>query len=160
MFCPHCDYAWNGLPQEGICPECGRPYDQSHTIIRCLPRGNLWVSGVIIVALVLVATLYPSARMHPAFLLPAGVMFIGLVAEAIERLTSPRKGEQLLWMSAEGIGVRHVADESALHVRFGDVAASAFVVGFLAYLVSRFLGTVIPRLSTTKSLIQASQLSV
>jgi hypothetical protein len=31
--CPDCDYALAGLPAEGVCPECGRPYDQDIVVL-------------------------------------------------------------------------------------------------------------------------------
>src|SRR4051812_13894108 len=31
--CPDCDYALAGLPPEGVCPECGRPYDQETIVL-------------------------------------------------------------------------------------------------------------------------------
>jgi hypothetical protein len=37
--CPRCDYDLRGLPPEGICPECGRPYDQKSIIL------HGWASG-------------------------------------------------------------------------------------------------------------------
>src|SRR5712672_2511371 len=31
--CPDCDYALAGLPAEGVCPECGRAYDQDTVVL-------------------------------------------------------------------------------------------------------------------------------
>jgi hypothetical protein len=31
--CPGCDYALAGLPAEGVCPECGRAYDQETIVL-------------------------------------------------------------------------------------------------------------------------------
>src|SRR5437762_1422152 len=48
-FCPRCDYSLQGLPREGVCPECGRAYDQSFVIIRGYPASEhndaAWMSG-------------------------------------------------------------------------------------------------------------------
>ncbi len=32
LLCPHCQYALDGLPHEGICPECGSEYNKSRII--------------------------------------------------------------------------------------------------------------------------------
>jgi hypothetical protein len=37
--CPDCDYALAGLPAEGVCPECGRAYDQETVVIFGLGAG-------------------------------------------------------------------------------------------------------------------------
>ena len=31
--CPGCGYALEGLAPEGVCPECGAPYDQSEIVL-------------------------------------------------------------------------------------------------------------------------------
>src|SRR5690242_21157814 len=48
-ICPRCDYDLRGLPPEGTCPECGRPYDRETIIFRGWSAGtkkspwwNLW----------------------------------------------------------------------------------------------------------------------
>jgi hypothetical protein len=33
VICPACGYSLQGLPAEGVCPECGGPYDQSAIIL-------------------------------------------------------------------------------------------------------------------------------
>jgi hypothetical protein len=32
--CPECDYPLEGLPEVGVCPECGRPYDTKYLVLR------------------------------------------------------------------------------------------------------------------------------
>lgn len=42
--CPGCDYALEGLPTVGACPECGRAYDQQTVVLRgwgCGQRADL-----------------------------------------------------------------------------------------------------------------------
>jgi|GEM_PF-3118248 len=43
--CLHCKYSLNGLPLSGVCPECGSPYEEKHTV--ALPYGFrlVWRAG-------------------------------------------------------------------------------------------------------------------
>jgi hypothetical protein len=38
--CPFCGYSLNGLPAEGICPECGKRYDSSQIVLHGYGRGD------------------------------------------------------------------------------------------------------------------------
>jgi hypothetical protein len=39
--CPECGYSLEGLPDEGICPECGQRYDQTMIVLHGTARGRL-----------------------------------------------------------------------------------------------------------------------
>jgi hypothetical protein len=38
--CPTCRYSLQGLPAEGVCPECGSPYDQATVVLYGWARGE------------------------------------------------------------------------------------------------------------------------
>ena len=138
MFCPKCDYSLQGLPPEGTCPECGREYDQSFTIIRCRPT-SFWRVAPIVCFMATLAFLEPVRR-NPIFLLFAGLIIINIAVQLIEQFTSPRRGVRLLWMSPIGIGVKRLADDKALHVRLSEIAAAVFVLGIVVYFAHKLGG--------------------
>src|SRR5205814_5480587 len=66
-------------------------------------------------------------------LILAGLIALNLFVEAVEYATSPRKGEQLLWLSPQGIGVQHHADAKALHLRLAGIGVFVVTFGSVAY---------------------------
>jgi hypothetical protein len=38
--CPRCGYSLEGLPDDGVCPECGAPYDQSEVVLHGYGAGH------------------------------------------------------------------------------------------------------------------------
>ena len=122
-ICPQCEYSLEGLPSEGICPECGRPYDQSITIVHCLGpmsqglQGSLTRAILISLATVTFSALrlfFPTHSGRPIFSLVAGFSIVMLILGWIDRLTSPRRGQWLLWMSPLGIGLQREFDPDSL----------------------------------------------
>jgi hypothetical protein len=48
QVCPRCDYSLTGLPEVGVCPECGREYDQQSIFLHGEAAGsrrNAWNSS-------------------------------------------------------------------------------------------------------------------
>ena len=49
MICPGCGYALRGLPLQGLCPECGAPYEPWMLYARPEPTTPTWVKPSVIV---------------------------------------------------------------------------------------------------------------
>jgi len=109
-FCPRCDYSLEGLPEEGICPECGRPYDQSVAVIRCYGSDGFNGKGVpwgIVTTLIAFGLIFlTSPRAPPIIYIAIGFAVASLAVNWIDRFTSPRGGTWLLWIAKEGVGVQ------------------------------------------------------
>lgn len=143
--CPQCDYSLTGLPGEGVCPECGWAYDRGAVILRCkgpgafrlhsyvLALGGLLCGGVVIMALIR----WPAGLRHATQML---VMFCGVAAlcaiTLLERATSPRVGDWLLWITPSGIGVQREFDPDSLLARIRRGLTALFLP---VYLMTGFL---------------------
>jgi len=111
--CPNCDYSLYTLPAEGICPECGRPYDTKYLVLTGRGRGQFdtplagtWRSfaSLALVGLMIYSFFSPSLRWNllPSFwwLIPLPFMF---VITMFVRLISPAKPMMQLWVCDEGV---------------------------------------------------------
>ncbi len=160
-FCPACDYGLAGLPPTGVCPECGRAYDQAFVVLRGRPAGvgqgrlgpvgrRAWaVVGWVVTAVVLV---WFWRHVHDLFV-PALCVLIAcsFMCQWMVRLSSPRPGQVLVWMSPAGMGQQRMADPASwagrLERAFSWAMAGAAV---LMMVVSgpRLQGGVVPMLMT------------
>jgi hypothetical protein len=113
-ICPGCDYSLERLPAEGVCPECGRQYDQRVAILSGLGRGiydalpgGTWRG--IAVQLVWVAFLvwFLIRRLSlwevPQLLAWGVIALIALATQVYARFFSVRVPRMQLWLSPEGV---------------------------------------------------------
>jgi hypothetical protein len=89
-MCPACGYSLEGLPAEGICPECGGRYDQAAIILHGFARGTHaglhngppWILAIgIIWPVVMLLNVWKEVRrgQFPAFhLTMAAIWFAGI----------------------------------------------------------------------------------
>lgn len=117
--CPQCDYSLEGLPDEGICPECGRHYDQSIIILPCRSAREAGASGALSViaisAMVLAWLVIPwdrGERIYVGFCALGALLQIAVLR--IERATSRRTFVWLLWIGSDGIAVQRDFDSGSI----------------------------------------------
>ena len=72
--CPTCGYSWNGLPDEGACPECGLAFDQQSNVWKMSAR----VSTIFLTALCLFLALASTCVVPEMF--PGSDVWGSLVA--------------------------------------------------------------------------------
>jgi hypothetical protein len=113
-FCPGCDYSLEGLPDEGVCPECGRPYDQQFIVLPAKPLlGDIGIPVFYAeVALISFFVLAAYAFLFGFFLradLFSVVIILCLVLPVIAglfvRWSSARNARVLLWLSPFGMAL-------------------------------------------------------
>jgi hypothetical protein len=125
-FCPRCDYALEGLPDAGVCPECGTPYDGSYVVLRCRPvlsgdepngqraytaRRLRWLATAAVAGGL-------AILWFRRYALIAGGYFIGywamsalnLIVEAVIFFNVIRPGVVLVWAGPPGIGQQPILD--------------------------------------------------
>lgn len=116
--CPQCDYALDGLPAAGICPECGRAYDGEFKILRGYSAGwgsnaassrswgpTLWLAAALIVMVLLVDPRTRSRGIKLLDLFVLASLAIAFGRALIGRLTVDGAPCQL-WLSPSGYWLR------------------------------------------------------
>jgi len=113
--CPTCEYSLEMLPPAGICPECGRSYDQTYVVLTGVGRGRhdtavggTWRGSFGQIASVLFIAWIASSQGRPFFKDPFMVACIiaGAVALGTQlygRLLSPSAPHMQLWLSPNGV---------------------------------------------------------
>ena len=89
QHCPACGYRLDGLPPEGVCPECGRPYDNATVILHGWSRGThanastgtarTFVGFLALIVFQIFNTVLNPALRHSA----AGLVAVGFCAVAL-----------------------------------------------------------------------------
>jgi len=140
--CPQCEYSLTGLPDEGICPECGWAYDRGAVIVRCQGPGGLrWPSWVLVVLGTLAAgidgvllIMWPRALLRLTQMLAVNAIVVAFCAiTLLERALSPRKGEWLLWITPAGIGVQSEFDPDSMLAHARRLFAAWFLPLFISF---------------------------
>ena len=140
-ICPNCDYSLESLPPEGICPECGRPYDQKFVILTSADRGTLatalrWMPWIAIVVIVFIPAIAHGGLLRGNLMMIGYGLAVLLIAgtQAYARLFSSRKQRQQLWMSADGVAQIASTPEgrfAATFARYGIVPIGTITMAFI-----------------------------
>ncbi len=122
-FCPACDYDLAGLPVDGLCPECGRAYDQAYVVLRgrpavdgfdrLRPAGRRIWGAVAWVAAILAGGWMWLHSTGPFVPVMCGLLAASWLWQWMASFSSPRPGEVLVWLSPVGMGQQRVGDPTS-----------------------------------------------
>lgn len=128
--CPECGYALSGLPDAGVCPECGHDYDQSMLVLHGSARGRFANFGNaatrnvmlqiawVVVCLVSAGATVDWSRGDPIMMLILAYAG-GLAAIAVtRRLLSNRAGLVQVYLRPDGFLQRDYDDRTLLHTLY------------------------------------------
>lgn len=102
--CPNCDYSLTGLPEEGVCPECGSRYDQQFVILQGDRYGVIsQVTPPLLVA-GLTAYLVPSIHRQTLFPFFVGLFLASTVLPVLIQWLSQRSWRDCIVFGEVGIG--------------------------------------------------------
>jgi hypothetical protein len=138
--CPGCDFSLATLPPEGLCPECGRAYDQRFVILTGKGRGvfdylpgGTWRGVVITFLSMLVIVWLATRRSSNLFMLIWPVLMgLTLVAHGYVRIFSSRSPGMQLWMSRDGFAqIASTPEARNAHL----LARYVWIVAFPIYVI-------------------------
>jgi hypothetical protein len=121
-FCPRCDYSLVGLPETGICPECGDKYNQDFIVLRGKPvtsgeepNGQKTPSVTRFAFDAICLYLFFLWRAPPQLIaILAFADFVRVVQSVLIAASSVRKNEVVVWLSPVGIGEQAFVDPTSL----------------------------------------------
>lgn len=145
--CPGCGYRLEGLPPEGICPECGGAYDQSAIVLHgwaCGHHSNLGTSrpaAAVGWALFAVVALWFSTRQWNVInAVLVGWFVLNLAAMLLQRTETPHPGLVQVWLKHYGCWqVDDLSGRTVLKTVRDAYVLLAIVAG-VAYLLFEFVG--------------------
>jgi hypothetical protein len=154
--CPECGYALIGLPDAGVCPECGQDYDQSMLVLHGAARGrfaNLGNAagrsvvaqvGWLILCIVNLRPLVGSSWRDPILMLILAFAVGFAVLTVMRRFLADRAGLVQLYLRPEGFLQRDYDDRSLLYAlyRVGWVVLNVAVLSLTLILGQRGLEVV------------------
>ena len=154
--CPECGYELTGLPDAGVCPECGQAYDQSMLVLHGAARGrfaNLGNAATrsmfaqiawLIVCIVNLRPLAGSSWRDPILMLilAFGVGFAAL--SVMRRFLADRAGLVQLYLRPDGFLQRDYDDRSLVYIlyRVGWLVLNVTVLSLTLILGQRGLEVV------------------
>ena len=146
-FCPQCDYSFKGLPSTGICPECGRSYDQTVVVLRARPlassgdpnqyQGELTRGKIFSFAsslLFLAFFFHLGLGATPFGLFYTSMTVMPIAAAVISRLSSVRPGYALVWLSPEGMAQGRTNAPGSLAGQIEIAVRLVMILGFVLWL--------------------------
>jgi hypothetical protein len=141
--CPECGYSLTGLPDQGVCPECGHDYDQSMLVLHGAARGRFaefgnattrgaigrvaWVFCCLVMA---GATVSWWWRRQPVMLLLLTAGSALGVLTVIRRLRSDRPGLANVYLRPDGFLQRDHDDRTLLYTLYRATSVVLAVVVF------------------------------
>jgi hypothetical protein len=125
-LCPRCDYSLQGLPDSGVCPECGESYCQDFIILRGKPillgdyPNGLRITSPIRIStgLLFIVLLAATARTANPWLMTVLVIAtLTTTFRGVVWFSQPRRGEALIWMGRQGVAQQALLERGSLAAR-------------------------------------------
>jgi len=145
--CPQCDYALEGLPEQGVCPECGTSYDRNNLVLRGLPMGpfqsifsarrytvRAWM-GFALLLVYLYFMLGVRWYLNPVFIVMSVYLGLLFMIDLFIRMNSIRDDVAIVWVCDEGIGQACEGDPSAIASRLRPLMPVLYILLMLFLLM-------------------------
>jgi len=137
-FCPRCDYSLQGLPDTGICPECGDAYTQDFIVLRGRPvttgdepngqKHAASFSPLSHLFSAVIFALFMSGMPVAMAVLLAALFGWGIFDALLIRLSTVRRNEVLVWLAPAGIGEQSYIDPASLAGRYVSASRTGWRV--------------------------------